>query len=289
MVDILRQNLTKDQADTYSLVLTACGISHRIEKSGRGWEIWADGAVYTRALQLIREYDLENPPRPPVDALPWARPERKTLSALWVSLCLLAIHVSVQYLDGSGQVLKIYSAAAAGILRGEVYRALTSLLLHVDYLHLAGNIVGISVLGTALCKITGPGSGWLIILLSGTFGNLANAAVIQAGHDSIGTSTAVFGALGFLAAYQFYRKKTAGGQHIKAWVPLAGGLALLGFLGAGPRTDLTAHLFGFLAGVCLGLWHTRYLSRFQGKKYQIPAAAAALGLVGTAGVWPLVF
>jgi hypothetical protein len=35
-------------------------------------------------------------------------------------------------------------------------------------------------------------------------------------------------------------------------VPLAAGLALLGFLGTGERADLLAHLFGFLAGVVAG-------------------------------------
>ena len=39
----------------------------------------------------------------------------------------------------------------------------------------------------------------------------------------------------------------------KAWLPLAGGLALLGFIGAGEHSDLTAHAFGFTAGIGLGI------------------------------------
>ena len=73
----------------------------------------------------------------------------------------------------------------------------------------------------------------------------------------------IFGAVGILSAHQFVkhvRRKTE--ARIKAWLPLAGGLALLGFLGAGQHTDLTAHLFGFLAGSILGLI---YALRFSGK------------------------
>jgi len=47
-------------------------------------------------------------------------------------------------------------------------------------------------------------------------------------------------------------------KRTRSWVeiagPLVGGFALLGALGAGgERTDLGAHLFGFLAGVIIGL------------------------------------
>lgn len=49
---------------------------------------------------------------------------------------------------------------------------------------------------------------------------------------------------------------------MRAWLPLAGGLALLGFLGSSAHTDITAHLFGFLAGAVLGLFYTL---RFKGK------------------------
>jgi hypothetical protein len=63
--------------------------------------------------------------------------------------------------------------------------------------------------------------------------------------EGIGTSTAVFGALGTLSALQVPRRR--------AWLTLGVGVALLGFLGTGSRADLLAHLFGFAAGVAEGL------------------------------------
>jgi hypothetical protein len=55
----------------------------------------------------------------------------------------------------------------------------------------------------------------------------------------------VFGALGTLSALQVPNRR--------AWLTLGMGVALLGLLGTGARSDLLAHLFGFAAGVAGGL------------------------------------
>jgi len=60
----------------------------------------------------------------------------------------------------------------------------------------------------------------------------------------VGASTAVFGALGSLAALPRHRRRP--------WIPLGAGLALLAFLGTSKRADFAGHLFGFVAGVLLG-------------------------------------
>jgi membrane associated rhomboid family serine protease len=158
-------------------------------------------------------------------------------------------------------------------------------MLHADYPHLAGNMAGIAIFGTWVCNITGAGIGWLMILLTGILGNLANAELFQYGHNSIGASTAVFGAVGFLAAYQLDRKIKVAGQRRKAWIPLAGGLALLAFLGAGAHSDLTAHLFGFLAGIFLGLVYAMYLHRVLKGRHQTYCMAAAIGIVIFSWLW----
>jgi rhomboid protease GluP len=149
-------------------------------------------------------------------------------------------------------------------------------MLHGGYPHLAGNMAGIAVFGTAVCNITGAGVGWLMILLTGILGNLANAALFQYGHISIGASTAVFGAVGILAAYQLYRKIQIPGQRMRAWLPIAGGLALLAFLGSSEHSDLTAHLFGFIAGIFLGLFYARHLRSVLTKRHQIYCMAATI-------------
>ncbi|HUU39541.1 MAG TPA: rhomboid family intramembrane serine protease [Desulfatiglandales bacterium] len=278
MVEILFENLTRDRADTYGLVLSAYHLPHSIIRSGNGWEIWVDDAVRDRALDLILKYIEENPDLSIADDQE-TQVYKKTFSGIWVCLLLLACHIVANRSDDVEKIIREYGASAFDIMNGEIYRTVTSLMLHSDYPHLAGNIAGIGIFGTAVCSITGAGVGWLMILLSGILGNLANAALFRYGHISIGASTAVFGAVGILAAYQLCRKIKIADQRMKAWLPIAGGLALLSFLGTGLHSDLTAHLFGFVAGVCLGLIYALYLYRLVEKKHQIYCMAATIGTV----------
>src|SRR4029453_17518927 len=76
-------------------------------------------------------------------------------------------------------------------------------------------------------------------------------------HSTIGASTAVFGALGMLVAWELVDRWRT--PRSRGWwqlvVPLGGGLALLAYLGAGDerggRVDYMAHLWGFIAGLGL--------------------------------------
>lgn len=248
-------DLTADQADTCGLVLSASGIAYRVKRGRRGWEIWVESAAYEIALAGIEQYFRENRnATPPAEDNP--ETFQRTYTGIWVALVLLSWYLL--YLTGpeSRTFIRTYGAAAEAILHGEVYRIVTALMLHADPVHLAGNMAGIALFGTAVCGSMGTGVGWVMILLTGIFGNLLNALLLQTGHLSIGASTAIFGAIGILAAHQFITRLRFPGGKMKAWLPLAGGIALLGFLGSGAHTDVTAHLFGFLSGLVLGALKT---------------------------------
>ncbi len=252
MLEQLYKHLTQNQVNTYGLVLSSQGVSYFVTKDARGWEIWVEESVRDYAYNIITQYIAENqhPPEPKTKEAP---EYKNTYIGVWMSLLLIGCHFRADMYGRFDQIVREYGASAAAILDGEIYRTMTSLMLHSDYMHLAGNVAGIFIFGTAVGSIAGSGVGSLMILATGILGNYANAVLFQYGHTSIGASTAVFGAVGIAAAYQFYTKIKAGKQRMKAWLPLAGGLALLGFLGAGKRADLTAHLFGFIAGIGLGL------------------------------------
>jgi len=142
-------------------------------------------------------------------------------------------------------------------------------MIHASAVHLAGNMLGIAIFGTAVCTITGWGVGWFMILATGVLGNLMNAVLYKTGHLSIGASTAVFGAVGILAAHQFFKKFRLPGQRMRAWLPLGAGLALLSILGSGEHADLTAHLFGFMAGLILGAFYGVLVKQPAARTYQI--------------------
>lgn len=271
-------NLTHDQADAYGLVLASSGLKYSVKQADGGWEIWVAEASRQKALSLVTEYIRENEDVVLSDESR-APQHKKTYTGLWVSVLLLVCHLAASMADNPDALITAYGSSASGILHGEVYRAVTSLMLHAGYVHLAGNMAGIAIFGTAVCNLAGWGVGWLMILLTGIIGNLINAALFKYGHISIGASTGVFGAVGMLTAHQFYTKMRLAGRRNKAWIPLAGGLALLGFLGSGAHTDLTAHLFGFIAGLGLGLLQARYLKQLLDNRYQAYCLAVTIGII----------
>src|SRR5678815_5123250 len=120
-------------------------------------------------------------------------------------------------------------------------RAITALTLHADAPHVAGNAVLGGLLLALLARSIGPGMASAVLLLSGAAGTFAAAALTRHDFVSIGASTAVFGALGTLAALPRDSRRV--------WMPVVGGIALLALLGTAKRADVAGHLCGFVSGV----------------------------------------
>ena len=149
-------------------------------------------------------------------------------------------------------------AHASKILEGEWWRLVTALTLHADLTHLLSNLTIGGIFIILLCRELGSGLAWSMLLSAGILGNLLNAFLQLPVHRSVGASTAVFGAVGLMAAISALRYRHHLQRH---WlIPIAAGLALLAILGTeGKHTDLGAHLFGFGFGTLLGLL-TEYLT-----------------------------
>ena len=154
MFHVLYQNLTQDQADSYGLVLDAYGLPYSIKRSGRTWEIWVDETIHDRALELIDQYISENPHLPLATAQE-TEEYQKTFTGIWASLMLMAFSIAVNMSQSVDNIVREYGASAYDILNGEIYRTVTALMLHSGYPHLAGNMAGIAIFGTAVCSITG--------------------------------------------------------------------------------------------------------------------------------------
>lgn len=178
-------------------------------------------------------------------------------------LLLCTVHAATIFHNNHREVVLKYGSSALYVLQGEYYRVITALLLHADIEHLAGNVAGMLFLAVPLCSITGAGRGMFLVILSGGAGNLVNACLYRSAHLSIGASTAVMGAVGILVALQIINRR---GQHqpMKQLQPtrehrqlptifiLACGAAFVGMMSGGKETDLSAHVFGFLAGLIFG-------------------------------------
>lgn len=245
-------HLNQEQANTFSLVLSSSGIGNRVISAKHAFRIEVPEAHVDAARKVILRYQAENPVSqddPTVSPIP---PRPNNLSGVAVALVLLCVHMAVFASAAPEDYLSVFGAHARRIVNGEVYRCATALLLHADAAHIAGNMVGMALFGGAVCAATGSGVGWLMILACGILGNLINAFAHETGHFSVGASTAVFGAVGILCAFQALNAARTGKGWKHVVLSLGGGVALLAFLGSSARSDLGAHLFGFLSGVVMG-------------------------------------
>ena len=284
MFVLLSQDLSAEELKTFGLVLAAADIEHHIRHAPDGWQILVEADAVARATELLQAYQRENR----IEATPGPTPElphRRTYSGVWVALLLLGCYGAISLWGDPAWMIARFGASAGHILQGEIYRTVTALLLHRDVVHLAGNMLGIAVLGTAVGSTCGWGVGWLLVLLAGLTGNGFNALLYQSRHLAIGASTAVFGAIGILGAIQFWGKWRLPGQRLRALLPLGAGIALLGFLGAGQHADLMGHLFGLIAGIGFGLGYAVMVRHPLDRMRQGLALTLAIGLVGIAWAW----
>lgn len=271
--------LGKQRAALWGLVLTARSIPCVVEEEPV--RVLVPESLLDAARHEIRLYEQENRNWPP--PLPAVRPVAGILATLSVLLLLATFH-NVTLLDirlPGGKVPDWTGAGAcdaARVASGEWWRAVTALTLHADAAHLLSNLAAALLFVIPLGAELGGGLTWLLLLAAGTSGNLANALLHADRHISIGASTAVFGALGIVAAL------TATGDRPRTLrrqaLPIGGALALLAILGTeGVRTDIGAHLFGFVFGTGWGLVASAVL-RAWGRP--TPAVNRALGAVAAA-------
>ncbi|MFW6334190.1 MAG: rhomboid family intramembrane serine protease [Desulfosalsimonas sp.] len=282
----LYENMSEDSADLCGLILRASDIPFRARRDSRGWGIWVHARDYDRARGAVEQYFMENRgPGPEADTA--AEYRLHGYAGIWAAAMIAAVYVAVSGRGDAEQVWSDFGASAAKIADGELYRVVTALFLHADGLHLLGNMAGLAVFATAVCHVAGWGAGILMVVFAGASGNMINAWLYEYGHLSIGASTSVFGAIGILSGYQFFRKRRDAGRKAAAWVPLGCGMALLGFLGTGERVDLTAHLFGFLAGVVIGIGYgmAGRIVPMSGQRICFLAACAVMAGAWAAGAW----
>lgn len=275
----LYRSQSRKRCAEYALVLRAVGIGCEVRPLDGGFELVVAPRDAERAREQIALYRHENPPRP-------ARfePRRKVADGLVCAslygTAILIVDLLQDHQAFAVDWLEAGRAQARLIGEGQWWRTVTALSLHADSLHLAGNLVFGLVFGFLAGQLLGWGLAWSAMLLGGALGNALNAVFQAPTHTSVGASTAVFAAVGILAFYAWKRRESP----VNRWVPLGGGIALLAFLGmGGERTDIVAHLTGFLSGGLLGFLFASLNHRLAVLvRHQTALGLAALALFAAA-------
>ncbi|MEN3974017.1 rhomboid family intramembrane serine protease [Emcibacter sp. SYSU 3D8] len=255
-------------------MLTAIGIQSYTVVEDAGIMLYVGTTDAGEAIRQLAAYDEEEVRRVRT------RPRTKFLvpkpegPLAFIAVMLFFFAASEAAVWDAGWLVK--GAAQAGlIMKGEWWRTVTALFLHADGGHLLGNLGMGVVVGLLVAQLLGSGVAWLFILISGIVGNALNAALQLPSHTAIGASTAVFGGIGLLAGFTQMSSSAPWHKGARRWAPAGAGLALLVLMGtAGERTDVWAHVTGFVTGGLMGLVFGRYGAGVVAR----PAVQAACGL-----------
>ncbi|MGB3211615.1 MAG: rhomboid family intramembrane serine protease [Desulforhopalus sp.] len=249
---LIAQVSDPDLLNTYSLVLSSAGVTHRTQYiSAENIEIYVAAKQKERALYELAAYDSENHNWPPTLQDDTFVPTFRAMSSVVIGGLIFIYGLSGDWHHASLWFQKGAGNSAAILNEYQLYRLITPLTLHADIVHLMGNCFLGGFLLHFFFHLTGNGIGLCAMLITAAIANLVNVMVHGPGHLFVGFSTAIFSVIGMLCTISFALQTRRLTLHFL--MPLMSGLALLAFLGSsGERTDLGAHLFGLLCGLISG-------------------------------------
>jgi rhomboid protease GluP len=282
MVEVFR-SLRMPDCDQQTLILSAVGIhSWTVVRGGLFVVVVPEESAALARHHLIAVAQEASVPVH-VPKLPQVRPRAWAGSILYT-----LVMIAVAYAAGSG--LLGLDWLETGALNGAIptthewWRVVTALTLHADVGHLLSNLAFGTVLGYLASRSLGGGVAWASILIGAMMGNALDALWMPEQQRSIGASTAVFAALGILSAYAWTLETATNLRWAKRLGPLIAGVILLGFLGAGgERTDVVAHVTGFVSGCLLGVVLGKIPERrFDSRALQMATGAFTLATIAVA-------
>jgi membrane associated rhomboid family serine protease len=253
---VLYRSPLRVRCEERALVLTALGLASLVDFDGIEYVLCVPLSDALAARYQLQLYEAESrgervvAPRAlaPQTEYPWA-----WVGCLLYVAVLVAIGYAVTHGIGPLDAFERGDLNAAQVQSGQWWRAWTALTLHLDAAHLAANLGAGVWFGYLAGRQLGAGTAWLLTVTGAAGANLLEALAGPAAHRSVGASTAVFTALGLLAAHSWRTRYHLPQRAALRWAPLVGGVVLLGWFGsAGAGTDIVAHALGFAMGCMLG-------------------------------------
>jgi rhomboid protease GluP len=218
-------------------------------------------------------------------------PATMSICFVWAVVYLLMVATTIsqeqslslrQLLLGTSNGDRFGSMRLAELMRGEVWRTLTSTFVHYGIVHLAMNLFGMYQLGCLIESWYGRAQFLAIYVTIGAGGNLLSGLFrYLAGSNpyirSAGGSTVVLGLVA-LCAVVGWRSKTRMGDYLRGQMVKV--LLLTALLGLMPIIDNWGHAGGALVGAAIGFAHRFLIRNMTRPSTRWVGAIAVVVLIG---------
>ncbi|MBU8879881.1 rhomboid family intramembrane serine protease [Bacillus sp. FJAT-29790] len=174
-------------------------------------------------------------------------PVVSTIISIHIVLYLLTV---LPFLPNSW-VLENFAGVNLYIVKGEYWRLFTPIIMHSGFAHMLFNSFSLVLFGPALEQILGKGKFIFVYLASGIAANVATLLLEPLTYIHVGSSGAIFGLFGFFSAVILFRKDLISKANAQIILTITVVGIIMTFLE--PNINVTAHLFGLLAGFLIGV------------------------------------
>ena len=136
------------------------------------------------------------------------------------------------------------------IVQGEYWRLLSPIILHSGFPHVLFNSFSLVLFGPVLERLLGKTRFILLYITAGAAANIATLLLEPLTYIHVGASGAIFGLFGYFAAIIVFRKELLSRENSQIILTITIIGVVMTILQ--PNINITAHLFGLLAGFLIG-------------------------------------
>jgi membrane associated rhomboid family serine protease len=136
------------------------------------------------------------------------------------------------------------------VVQGEIWRLITPIFMHSGFTHMLFNSFSLVLFGPALERIVGKRRFILLYVLTGLLANVATLILMPLTYTHVGSSGAIYGLFGFYAAMIFFKQQILSKENSQVILTITAIGVIMTFFQ--PNINITAHLFGLLAGFLFG-------------------------------------
>jgi rhomboid protease GluP len=136
------------------------------------------------------------------------------------------------------------------IAEGEYWRLVTPIFLHSGFPHMLFNSFSLVLFGPALERIIGKKKFVILYFTAGIAANIATFLLKPLTFIHVGSSGAIFGLFGFYISLVLFKRHLLSRQNTQIILTISAIGLIMTFVQ--PNINVTAHIFGFIAGIVTG-------------------------------------